>query len=38
MKLESSYLIELNEAVQIFECQHFIDNKIQLLNPKSNIY
>ena len=38
MDFESSDLIELSKAVQIFESNFFIDVRIQLLNPKSNIY
>ena len=38
MELESSDLIELNKAVHVFESHYFIDVRIQLLNPKSNIY
>ena len=38
MELESSDLIELSKAVQVFESFYFIDVRIQLLNPKSNIY
>ena len=38
MDLEPSDLIELSKAVQIFESNFFIDVRIQLLNPKSNIY
>lgn len=38
MDFESSDLIELSKAVQIFESTFFIDVRIQLLNPKSNIY
>ena len=33
-----SDFIELSKAVQIFESKFFIDVRIQLLNPKSNIY
>ena len=38
MDFECSDLIELTKAVQIFESNFFIDVRIQLLNPKSNIY
>ena len=38
MNLNYFDLIELSKAVQIFESNFFIDVRIQLLNPKSNIY
>ena len=38
MDLKSYDLKELSKAVQIFESNFFIDVRIQLLNPKSNIY
>ena len=38
MELESSDLIYLNKAIEVFESQFFIDVRIQLLNPQSNIY
>ena len=38
MNLDSSDYIELSKAVQIFESYFFIDVRVQLLNPKSNIY
>ena len=38
MELETLDLIELSKAVQVFESFYFIDVRIQLLNPKSNIY
>ena len=38
MNLNSSDLIELSKVVQIFESNFFIDVRIRLLNPKSNIY
>ena len=36
--LDASDYIELSKCVQIFESIYFIDVRIQLLNPKSNIY
>ena len=36
--LDSDDLIQLSKAVQIFESKFFIDVRIKLLNPKSNIY
>ena len=38
MDIDNSDYIELSKCVQIFESIYFIDVRIQLLNPKSNIY